>query len=488
MNARFELIIQGTNAGIWDWDVKTGNEWWSPRFYELVGYSENELPATFQNFIHKLVHPEDKHLVDNTIKEHFEKKKPFKLEIRLNTKWNGYQWFESSGQAEWDELDAPIRMAGSIMSIQERKIIQTKLENNEALLQEAGKMARLGIWEINLERKEYYWSDIMKEMHGKSNDYMPSYEDHLNNFAPEYRIAIKRTHEKVILEKCSFDIDAKRLHSNGKTFWVRNMGWPVLNQQGQIIAIRGIMQDIDNQKQDEIEINKIPILTDQNNRLINFAHIVSHNLRSHSGNISMLLETYKSMKDEQERLGIIEMLDKTSQNLTETLSYLNEVVSIQSSTNQQKEICNFHSYLNKTLEVLEGEIRLCKAVISFDFSDISEVEYIPAYMESLFLNMLTNALKYKHPERNPEIKIKSGMDSNSIWIRFQDNGSGIDLQRHGNKIFGMYKTFHRNKDSRGIGLFITKNQLESTGGEISVESQVGIGTCFCINWKCNTSE
>jgi signal transduction histidine kinase len=321
-------------------------------------------------------------------------------------------------------------------------------------------------------------------MHGKAFNFLPTFEDHLNNFTPDFRLTLQRIHERILIDKKPFDIDAKRIHSNGKMFWVRIMGWPVIDQQGQIVAVRGIMQDIDNQKQNEEELNKIPILTDQNNRLINFAHIVSHNLRSHSGNISMLLETYKSMTTENERMGVIEMLDKTSQNLTETLSYLNEVVSIQSSTNQQKETCNFQTYLNKTLEVLEGEIRLCNAVITSDFSKISDVDYIPAYMDSLFLNMLTNALKYRHTERNPEIKIQSGIDSNQIWITFQDNGSGIDLERHGTKIFGMYKTFHRNKDSRGIGLFITKNQIETTGGEILVESKVGIGTKFSVFWKC----
>jgi PAS domain S-box-containing protein len=375
-------------------------------------------------------------------------------------------------------------MAGSIITIQERKIIQTKLEYNEAMLEEAGKMARLGTWELTLQTKENYWSDVMKEMHGKAFNFLPTFEDHLNNFTPDFRLTLQRIHERILIDKKPFDIDAKRIHSNGKMFWVRIMGWPVIDQQGQIVAVRGIMQDIDNQKQNEEELNKIPILTDQNNRLINFAHIVSHNLRSHSGNISMLLETYKSMTTENERMGVIEMLDKTSQNLTETLSYLNEVVSIQSSTNQQKETCNFQTYLNKTLEVLEGEIRLCNAVITSDFSKISDVDYIPAYMDSLFLNMLTNALKYRHTERNPEIKIQSGIDSNQIWITFQDNGSGIDLERHGTKIFGMYKTFHRNKDSRGIGLFITKNQIETTGGEILVESKVGIGTKFSVFWKC----
>ena len=68
-------------------------------------------------------------------------------------------------------------------------------------------------------------------------------------------------------------------------------------------------------------------------------------------------------------------------------------------------------------------------------------------------------------------------------VSFQDNGQGIDLERHGSKIFGMYKTFHRHKDAKGIGLFITKNQIESMHGKIEVESAVNEGTTFHLTFK-----
>lgn len=101
-------------------------------------------------------------------------------------------------------------------------------------------------------------------------------------------------------------------------------------------------------------------------------------------------------------------------------------------------------------------------------------------MESIVLNLTTNAIKYRDPEKEPKLTIQSYTEDEFIVLSVEDNGKGIDMERYGGKVFGMYKTFHGNKDARGIGLFITKNQIESMGGTIELESAVGVGTTFKI--------
>jgi sensor histidine kinase regulating citrate/malate metabolism len=96
------------------------------------------------------------------------------------------------------------------------------------------------------------------------------------------------------------------------------------------------------------------------------------------------------------------------------------------------------------------------------------------------LNFTTNAIKYSHPDRIPEIYYDLEKENDKFVLKIKDNGLGIDLDRHGEKLFGMYKTFHNNPDARGIGLFITKNQIESMGGKVEVESKKNIGTTFKI--------
>ena len=101
-------------------------------------------------------------------------------------------------------------------------------------------------------------------------------------------------------------------------------------------------------------------------------------------------------------------------------------------------------------------------------------------MESILLNFISNAIKYSHPDRTPVLEIEAHQRQNQLILEIADNGIGIDLEKNGDKLFGMYKTFSNNPDARGIGLFITKNQIDAMGGKVEVNSELGKGTRFSI--------
>jgi signal transduction histidine kinase len=107
---------------------------------------------------------------------------------------------------------------------------------------------------------------------------------------------------------------------------------------------------------------------------------------------------------------------------------------------------------------------------------------VPAYLESILLNLVTNGIKYKHPKRVPHIIIKTFFEGNHTCLVISDNGLGIDLDQYGSRLFKMNETFHNNADARGIGLYITKNQIEKMGGCIEVKSEVDKGTTFKIKF------
>jgi signal transduction histidine kinase len=109
-----------------------------------------------------------------------------------------------------------------------------------------------------------------------------------------------------------------------------------------------------------------------------------------------------------------------------------------------------------------------------------EIRTIPSYFESIMFNLITNAIKYKSPERNPVIEITAKRANSKTAILVSDNGIGIDLHKNKNKIFGMYKTFHGNNDAVGLGLFMTRNHVEALGGTIEVESEMGKGSTFKV--------
>ena len=143
---------------------------------------------------------------------------------------------------------------------------------------------------------------------------------------------------------------------------------------------------------------------------------------------------------------------------------------------------DFQEYLDNIKEVLATEFKEKRVTLFEDIEPDLEILYNPAYLESILINLISNAIKYKHPDRDPEITISARKRADSVYIRVTDNGMGIDLSKHGDKLFGMYKTFHGNDNAKGIGLYITRNQIESLGGNIKVESEVDRGTTFKIDF------
>ncbi|MCF0055795.1 PAS domain-containing hybrid sensor histidine kinase/response regulator [Dyadobacter sp. CY356] len=129
-NESLEMVISGIDAGIWDWDMITGQQIWSDRIYTILGYEPGELEPCYHTFLDILVHPEDREIVEKGIDEQLKNHVPYKVEIRLKTKANEFRYFQCSGIAKFVDGKA-VRMAGSINDIQHRKFLEEKLSQNE---------------------------------------------------------------------------------------------------------------------------------------------------------------------------------------------------------------------------------------------------------------------------------------------------------------------------------------------------------------------
>lgn len=136
-NTRYELMVQGSSVGIWDWpDMSKDEEYWSPRFYELLGYNDGEIEASNNTFKQKLIHPDDTEPTYHLLDEHLATGIPFDTEYRLRTKSGEYRWFRVSGQAAREHADGPVRMAGSIQDIHERVVAEKELRRSNDELEQ----------------------------------------------------------------------------------------------------------------------------------------------------------------------------------------------------------------------------------------------------------------------------------------------------------------------------------------------------------------
>ena len=279
----------------------------------------------------------------------------------------------------------------------------------------------------------------------------------------------------------SYQMEKRYFHKNGHLVWVILAVSIIKNSNGKPLHFISQLTDISKVKEAENEMKSVLDLTnDQNRRLLNFAHIVSHNLRSHSGNLSMLLNFIETETDEASRNELFNMFRHAASNLQETIGHLNEVVAVNTSITESLTKVNLSRAINGAIGNIEALLKAEDVICINDVNPNIIVGVVPAYLDSILLNFLTNSIKYHAVERKPIIKLSAEIEDNLVALSIQDNGMGIDLQLNRDKIFGMYKTFHNHPEAKGIGLFITRNQIEALGGSISVESKVNDGTKFTI--------
>ncbi len=344
-------------------------------------------------------------------------------------------------------------------------------------------MTSTGGWYLDVKTQAVYWDNVTKKILDCPMDYEPNPDDKMRFYATEH-------HEKVgnMFKKCSnfgipFKVEIKMRTLHNREFWVRATGKPVYNEDQEIIGIRGVYQDIDEQKTNELNLqNSLDIIASQNSRLFNFAHIVSHQLRSHSSNLSLISQLLREARTPEDKLDLLVNVNDISENLEDAIKDLNELVTRQNNLKKDRQIVRFKDALDVVIASTSSLIKRENAEIIAEFDALNEINYISEYLESILLNLITNAIKYKYQGRKPVIFIQTYKEHGENFLEVSDNGMGIDLDEHGDKMFGMYKTFHRHPEANGIGLFITKNQVETMGGSISVTSTVNIGTTFKIKF------
>jgi PAS domain S-box-containing protein len=269
--------------------------------------------------------------------------------------------------------------------------------------------------------------------------------------------------------------------SRQRSFW-ENRYAPMYSQAGQVVGLTVFVTDISQRKTSELDLKRsLELVNQQNRRLLNFSYIVSHNMRSHTSNIAGLISALQAAETEAEKEELVVYLQRASGILNDTIHHLNEVVAIQTNIHLKVESLGLRAYIAKAIEVLFEQIVGKNATVQNNVPTQIDVKCNPAYLESIVLNFLSNALKYSHPDRPPVVRFEHQYyEPGKVMLRISDNGLGMDLTKMGAKLFGMYKTFHGNPDARGIGLFISKNQIEAMGGRVEVESTLGIGSTFKI--------
>lgn len=407
----------------------------------------------------------------------------WELDFRVKLPSKGVRWLRGVSQPE-KLNDGSVIWHGYITDVTERKLAARALIQKEQRWHFALESSEEGIWDYNFNETSFYLSNKLIEKLGYR--YKPGRENAIFWFEkihPEDLKKFKIDIFRHIRGDTEMFVNENRMRcKDGSYRWILHKGKMIeWLDNGKPLRMIGTHSDITEKKEKELQLEQtIDLVSEQNSRLSNFAYIVSHNLRTHTGNLEVLIDFIENAETEEEQKIEFEYLKSVSSQLSETILHLNEVLSIQTSINSNLKSINLFLFAEKARNTLLLQIEEKNALIENLIPDDLVIDYNPAYMESILYNFISNALKYSHPLRQPVIKLSCIQQNKNLILSISDNGMGINLNRFKSDIFGMYKTFHGNKNARGIGLFITKNQIEAMGGKVEVKSIENEGTTFNI--------
>lgn len=470
-------VIDGTDLGTWQWNIQTGETIFNERWAEIIGYTLDELkPISIDTWI-KFSNPEDLEKSNTLLNEHFSgKSKVYECEARMKHKNGDYVWVLDKGRViSWDEEGNPEWMVGS-----HQEITRQKKEYNRIKLFIEQAPSALAMFDTNIRyvSASKAWFDFFKiadhNVQGKPQTEVV--ENVPENWESNY--------EQCLSGEVLKDIEEKVIAKDESIRWLSWNFQPWYAEKGKIQGVIVNVNDITKIKREKELQSLLDVTQAQNKRLKNFAHIVSHNLKSHTGNFEMLLSMLEEEKPELKENNIIQMLVKASKDLSETIIDLNEVVSINTKLSNHQRPIELRETVNSVLRSLQGLIMDTGVTIINEVEEGAKILGMAAYLESIILNLVSNGIKYRSDKEDAFVKLRSKKMKDFIVLEIEDNGLGIDLKRYGNKIFGLYKTFHPQvENSRGVGLFITKNQIEAMEGKIEVKSRVNEGTIFKVYFR-----
>lgn len=535
---RWQLALQGNNDGIWDWNLKTNDVFFSPRWKEMLGYQDHEIANNIDEWS-RLVHPEDLDWVLQAVQDHFHKKTPYYVtEHRLLCKDGSYKWILDRGQALWDNAGNAVRMVGSHTDIHDRKLVEEELKRQNQRSQlfseitlkireslQLDDILQTTVTEIQkllaADRVLIFrlWPDgsgtVVQEavLPGwpvvlGQNILDPCFQQNYVDKYRQGRVSAIRNVAKADIQACHREF----LQQYGVK---ANLVVPILIREdiwGLLIAHQchsprewngfelEMLQQLANQigialsqaQLLEQETHYSQELARSNAELEQFAYIASHDLqeplRMVTSYLQLLERRYKNQLDARADEFIAYAVDGAQRMQTLINDLLN--YSRVSTRGQPFVPVNCNKVVERAIANLQLAITETHAVITTD--PLPEVIADTTQLAQVFQNLIGNAIKFRG-EKSPQIHITATKNSTETnqensnlipseneWLfSVRDNGIGLESQ-YAERIFVIFQRLHsRSKyPGNGIGLAICKKIIERHGGRIWMESKPGQGSIF----------
>ncbi|MGM0679689.1 MAG: PAS domain-containing protein, partial [Pseudomonadota bacterium] len=471
------------NIGTWEWNIVTGDLFWTERIAPLFGYPEGDLETSYDNFL-AAVHPDDRQAVTGAVSACIEYDKPYDIEHRVIWPDGTERWLLERGAVVRDAEGKPLQMIGVVQDIDDRKRAEMVLAEREHQLVEAQALASLGNWSADLVTGDLIWSDEIYRIFGyEPGSFVPSVEA-FHSFVHPDDLDKVHASEKQATETGHHDVVHRIIRKDGSVRHVHELAQAETDDNGKLVRLTGTVQDITS----EVQIRESLIAATEeaeraNKAKSDFLSSMSHELRTPMNAIigfSQLLDYDDELRADQKE-NVSEIL-KAGEHLLELINEVLDLAKVESGK------------IDLSLEAVEvcPVVEECVTLIS-TLADQKQINITHrglagilvradrTRLKQALLNLLSNAIKYNREAGTVRIEIQS-TDKDYLRIAITDTGWGIAR----NKLEQLFQPFSRldaensNIEGTGIGLALTRRLVEMMGGRVDVQSKEGVGSTFCI--------
>jgi PAS domain S-box-containing protein len=490
---RLRLAVEGADLGMWDYDLISGQLVWSDRCKALFGV-DPDTKMSYEVFINT-IHSDDRPRVEQAIEQAITKQSNYNVECRILWSDGTVHWLAFRGYAYRDKNGTPVRMAGVVLNISNRKLVEQALHQSQAHLAMAQRVAQVGSWEFDLEMQKISWSEItflhwgIDPAHGE-----PTYPELLERVYPEDREILQKSVERAITEGVPYAFDIRIVLNDGSIRYLDSRGETIFNERGKPIKLIGTSLDITERKQTELALQQAKEAAEAASQLKDeFLTILSHELRSPLNPILAWAQVLRARKLNQETadraLETIERNAKLQTQLIEDLLDMSRILQGKLSLNIKP--VNLVFIIKNSVETIR-QLAEAKAIqIETILDDKSfHIEGDSTRLQQIIWNLLSNAVKFTPEGGRVTVTLKY-FDSYA-QIQVSDTGKGISSEflPHVFERFRQESTSTTRKyGGLGIGLAIVRHLTKLHGGSVKAESLgQDLGSTFTIKLPLMATE
>ena len=486
---RFQNATLATDDVIWEADLIEHTAYYTNNFTTVFGYPSANYEDADDNEWSRNVHPDDlKRVLEETrviLKTGGER---WRKEYRFR-KANGDDAIVlDKGFVVKDETGKAIKLVGALRDITNRKEEEERLLLLEKVVTETAQSIVIADATEGMDTPVIYTNEAFTQITGYTLEDVKGQNPRILHRDMNTKDDEERTKMRnAIKDFIPWKVEVINTKKNGEHYWAEISGFPVFDKKkGKYSHWVAIQSDVTQRKIADKEREQLMNELIQNNQeLKQFSFITSHNLRAPLTNLISICRLIKTETiTDPKTLKFIDAFKTSTFELNQTLNDIIKILIIKESVNLKKEDVSLKEIFDKVKMAFSMQLSEERVIIEADFNEVPTVMFTSVYLESIFMNLLSNSIKFRDPERNPVVIIKTTKNiDGSTRLVFSDNGIGINMYFAKEKIFGLYHRFHSNTHGKGIGLYLVHSQITALGGKIGVESEEGVGTTFTITFK-----